>query len=155
MKQSRRDAPQMLPEEFVNRMDNVTRTLARFIVSSRYEDIPQAIRHEASRALINWLGCAIGSSHHETIECMLAALKPFAGAEQASVVGRKDRLDILNAAFVNGVASHVLDFDDTHAALRMSRDRKSTRLNSSHGYISYAVFCLKKKKNEQSTRLHE
>src|SRR2546422_6670567 len=27
-----------------------------------------------------------------------------------------------------------------------SRDRKSTRLNSSHGYISYAVFCLKKKK---------
>src|SRR2546422_8263131 len=28
-----------------------------------------------------------------------------------------------------------------------SSDRKSTRLNSSHGYISYAVFCLKKKKN--------
>src|SRR2546422_6138817 len=27
-------------------------------------------------------------------------------------------------------------------------DRKSTRLNSSHGYISYAVFCLKKKKNK-------
>src|SRR2546422_4871187 len=30
-----------------------------------------------------------------------------------------------------------------------TRDRKSTRLNSSHGYISYAVFCLKKKKQEQ------
>src|SRR2546422_5229774 len=30
------------------------------------------------------------------------------------------------------------------------RDRKSTRLNSSHGYISYAVFCLKKKKNNIS-----
>src|SRR2546429_6736305 len=30
---------------------------------------------------------------------------------------------------------------------RSSRDRKSTRLNSSHGYISYAVFCLKKKKH--------
>src|SRR2546429_2465643 len=29
------------------------------------------------------------------------------------------------------------------------RDRKSTRLNSSHGYISYAVFCLKKKKKKQ------
>src|SRR2546429_6539463 len=28
------------------------------------------------------------------------------------------------------------------------RDRKSTRLNSSHGYISYAVFCLKKKKQD-------
>src|SRR2546422_6398073 len=31
-------------------------------------------------------------------------------------------------------------------------DRKSTRLNSSHGYISYAVFCLKKKKNKTQNR---
>src|SRR5712675_3052036 len=35
---------------------------------------------------------------------------------------------------------------------RGSRDRKSTRLNSSHGYISYAVFCLKKKKNTKSNK---
>src|SRR5687768_17659803 len=32
----------------------------------------------------------------------------------------------------------------------VDQDRKSTRLNSSHGYISYAVFCLKKKKNQYS-----
>src|SRR2546429_6574365 len=32
------------------------------------------------------------------------------------------------------------------------QDRKSTRLNSSHGYISYAVFCLKKKKRSNSSR---
>src|SRR2546429_4142724 len=36
--------------------------------------------------------------------------------------------------------------DDDAAARFRLRDRKSTRLNSSHGYISYAVFCLKKKK---------
>src|SRR2546429_1856467 len=35
------------------------------------------------------------------------------------------------------------------AAMASSTDRKSTRLNSSHGYISYAVFCLKKKKDER------
>src|SRR2546429_6068265 len=35
------------------------------------------------------------------------------------------------------------------ASLPRSRDRKSTRLNSSHGYISYAVFCLKKKKKKK------
>src|SRR2546429_6343425 len=39
-----------------------------------------------------------------------------------------------------GRAQHVIDNSG-------SRDRKSTRLNSSHGYISYAVFCLKKNKN--------
>src|SRR2546422_5045296 len=35
------------------------------------------------------------------------------------------------------------------AASRRALDRKSTRLNSSHGYISYAVFCLKKKKKKK------
>src|SRR5687768_17988507 len=34
-------------------------------------------------------------------------------------------------------------------------DRKSTRLNSSHGYISYAVFCLKKKKKKINTKQHQ
>src|SRR2546422_7666598 len=36
---------------------------------------------------------------------------------------------------------------------RETADRKSTRLNSSHGYISYAVFCLKKKKNTTEVML--
>src|SRR5687768_17737033 len=35
---------------------------------------------------------------------------------------------------------------------RGAADRKSTRLNSSHGYISYAVFCLKKKNKNRSAR---
>src|SRR2546422_4819431 len=38
-------------------------------------------------------------------------------------------------------------------ALLVKLDRKSTRLNSSHGYISYAVFCLKKKKNRPSSTI--
>src|SRR2546422_1515318 len=46
-----------------------------------------------------------------------------------------------------------LDLQDQDADLRSrdvrDEDRKSTRLNSSHGYISYAVFCLKKKKNKK------
>src|SRR2546422_7573978 len=36
-----------------------------------------------------------------------------------------------------------------------TQDRKSTRLNSSHGYISYAVFCLKKKKKIKLIRLND
>src|SRR3712207_7012277 len=39
-----------------------------------------------------------------------------------------------------------LDLDDDRLRGRPARDRKSTRLNSSHANISYAVFCLKKKK---------
>src|SRR2546422_2872032 len=39
-------------------------------------------------------------------------------------------------------------------ACRQCQDRKSTRLNSSHGYISYAVFCLKKKKKKKKEVRH-
>src|SRR2546422_6859263 len=44
---------------------------------------------------------------------------------------------------------------DAPGRLDGKRDRKSTRLNSSHGYISYAVFCLKKKKQNVQTPLQE
>src|SRR2546429_1546597 len=40
---------------------------------------------------------------------------------------------------------------DGRVVVVTEEDRKSTRLNSSHGYISYAVFCLKKKKRQQDT----
>src|SRR5476651_2755561 len=44
---------------------------------------------------------------------------------------------------------------EPRAPARRWRDRKSTRLNSSHANISYAVFCLKKKKNRITTRNHQ
>src|SRR3989449_4501299 len=46
------------------------------------------------------------------------------------------------------VASDLHAFPRGYSADRRLQDRKSTRLNSSHGYISYAVFCLKKKKKK-------
>src|SRR5687768_9977250 len=49
-------------------------------------------------------------------------------------------------AFLQGPASDDLGAGDDDPPVP---DRKSTRLNSSHGYISYAVFCLKKKKTLQ------
>src|SRR2546422_8055350 len=42
-------------------------------------------------------------------------------------------------------------FDRQLDVLHNGQDRKSTRLNSSHGYISYAVFCLKKKIEKNNT----
>lgn len=94
---------------------DVTRWLARRLVASRREEVPADVRHEAARALLNWCGCAIGASRHETVDNLLAALLPFAGAPQAQILGRRERTDCLHAALANGVASHVFDFDDTHA----------------------------------------
>src|SRR2546422_2279803 len=59
---------------------------------------------------------------------------------------RRDEPDVPEAVSVRrafGDPEHVRAFGG-----RGEEDRKSTRLNSSHGYISYAVFCLKKKNNK-------
>lgn len=93
----------------------VTRTLAKYLIASRHQDLPREIVHEATRALLNWIGCAIGASHHETVDNAVAALRPFFGPAQAQLIGRRERVDALRAALINGISSHVLDFDDTHA----------------------------------------
>jgi 2-methylcitrate dehydratase PrpD len=92
----------------------VTRTLAKFIVGHRYRDIPEKVRHEAARSLLNWVGCAVGAARHETVERALVALNEFSGPREATVLGRGDRLDIMLAALMNGITSHTFDFDDTH-----------------------------------------
>ena len=92
---------------------DVTRRLAAWAVSSRKEDVPAAIRREALRTVLNWTGCAVGGSRHETVDIAIRALKPFSGPAQASVLGRKERLDVLNASLMNGISSHIFDFDDT------------------------------------------
>jgi len=92
----------------------VTRALARYVVEARYADVPSAVRKEAQRTLLNWMGCAVGGSRHETLDAAIAALSPFSGPAQASVLGRRVRMDVLHAALMNGISSHVFDFDDTH-----------------------------------------
>src|SRR2546429_6322884 len=65
--------------------------------------------------------------------------------------------DALPISFTAAKAARSAGENCTHMGFNFSSptpDRKSTRLNSSHGYISYAVFCLKKKKNPHGRLYH-
>ena len=92
----------------------VTRTLAQFIVESQYGDIPDAVVHEARRALLHWIGCSLGGCRHEAVETALAVFGEFSGPRAATVLGRSERVDILLAALMNGISADVLGFSDTH-----------------------------------------
>ncbi|XBS70036.1 MmgE/PrpD family protein [Acerihabitans sp. KWT182] len=59
-------------------------------------------------------GMRRGGSRHPAADIAYSALSPFAGAEQATLLGRHARTDIMTAALINGIASHVFDYDDTH-----------------------------------------
>lgn len=93
---------------------DVTHILAKYIVAGQLSDIPSAARKEAARTLLNWVGCAIGGSRDEAVAIAVSALSPFFGGGQASLLGRGERADILHASLINGISSHVLDFDDTY-----------------------------------------
>ena len=93
---------------------SVTRTLAKFLVSHKPAAVPKAVRHEAARSLLNWVACAVGASKHQTVKRTLAALNAFSGPRDATILGRRERVDIFQAALMNGATSHTFDFDDTH-----------------------------------------
>ncbi len=92
----------------------VTRELAAWIVSTDLSSIPRQVQREGTRTFVNWVGCAVGGAEHETVDRALAAVTPFSGPKEATVLGRRERLDLLHAALLNGISSHVLDYDDTH-----------------------------------------
>src|SRR5262245_46768999 len=93
---------------------NSGETLARFIVDSQWSDVPERVRHAAKRAPLNFVGAAIGGCRDLAIDRAMSALSRFGGPQQASIIGRAERFDALNAAFLNAASGNVLDFDDTH-----------------------------------------
>ena len=90
-----------------------TRTLANYIVNTRSSEIPDDVRHEGKRALLNIVGCALGGATHPAVDAAIRALVSVFGAPTAIVLGRAERMDPLHASLMNGLSSHVLDYDDT------------------------------------------
>ena len=90
-----------------------TRALAEWVIEQRFDDIPSDVRHEALRALVNIVGCAIGGSTHPAVDITFRALGRFSGPGDAQPLARRERVDPLLASLVNGISSHVYDYDDT------------------------------------------
>jgi 2-methylcitrate dehydratase PrpD len=92
----------------------ITDLLANFIVNHPSRRWSDEVEEQAHRTFANWVGCAIGPATHETIEAALAAVQELAPSAQASLLGRREKVDVANAALLNGISSHTFDFDDTH-----------------------------------------
>jgi len=90
-----------------------TRELASYLIQSRWDDIPQDVRHEAKRAILNYVGCAVGGSREPAVDIAMRTMKPFSGEATARVFARPESLDPLHAALLNGLTSHVYEYDDT------------------------------------------
>ena len=90
-----------------------TEALAAYVVDSNFDALPADVVTEAKRALLNYLGCALGGSIEPALSVAITTLAEFSGKATACVLGRSELFDPLHAALLNGIGSHVHEYDDT------------------------------------------
>lgn len=100
-------APRQLPA-------GSSHALAAFVERTRWEDVPARVRHEAVRALINYFAAGLAGCASPVIDRAAAVFARFRAGDEAGLIGRRERTDVLNAAALNAMSANVHDFDDTH-----------------------------------------
>jgi len=93
---------------------SATEILGRFVTESRLEALPQSLRHEGRRSILNHVGCALGVARDPAVLTAFGVMQETSGKPIATVFGQRDRLGVMEAAFANAIASNLLDYDDTH-----------------------------------------
>lgn len=108
------DKPRARPEHGEGTGGSVTAAVAAFAAETRFEDLPAEVVRQVKRCLLDYLGLVIGSADQPAVAHALEAVQLLGGSPQARVLGSAVRTSAHHAALVNGIASHVLDYDDTH-----------------------------------------
>ena len=94
--------------------NGVSTQLCKFLARTQFEDLPLSTVHAARRGLLDWLGCVFAGSTHPSANLVIEMLQDVGGRAEATVLGRKLKLGIMEAPIANGYMGHVLDYDDTH-----------------------------------------
>lgn len=95
-----------------------TRTLSEYVLRTVITDLPDQVVEMSKKALLDWIGCCLGAFKEPIAGSVLAFLLDLGGNPQASVLGFGKKTNILQAAFLNGWMSHVLDYDDANSLVR-------------------------------------
>lgn len=92
----------------------ITHDLADWIANSSPEDITPAARRRARHALLDWFGVTIAGAEEPLVDILIDELDVDNNTGDCSIVGRNMRSGRLDAALINGAASHALDYDDVN-----------------------------------------
>lgn len=88
--------------------------LAEFVVSENYKNLPPVTVEKAKEFALDVIGCMIGSSKRPQINILTEVLTAEGGNPRSSVIAHGFKTSMMNAALLNGVSGHALDFDDDH-----------------------------------------
>jgi len=90
-----------------------TKSLAEFVISTNYDDLPVEVIKEAKFCFMDWLGVALAGAHDPEVNSLFQVIELVGGKEHATILGKNVKSSILNATLMNGMSSHVFDYDDT------------------------------------------
>ena len=85
---------------------------AEFIVGTHYQELPQEVVYQTKLCVLDLLGVALAGGNVGLAPLITDMICNIGGKEEATIIGDGRRLPALNAALVNGVRGHTLDFDD-------------------------------------------
>jgi 2-methylcitrate dehydratase PrpD len=99
--------------------DTVTEKIVGLVSGLNAEDLPEVIRHECKRSLVDSVGCIVGGSQHAVVSRATATLSEFFGPPQASLLGQGKQADLFHAALINGLAGASYSFFDSYSAAHL------------------------------------
>ncbi len=88
--------------------------LSDFVSEASWSMVPNEVRHEIRRALMNYFAVSLAGAREPTLDIAVRTYGRFSCAKDATIIGRAERMDMLNAAALNSMSANVFDFDDTH-----------------------------------------
>lgn len=104
-----------LPQhDFDDRTSHHTQQLVDFLQNTEPKSLPEEVVHESTRCLLDFVGLAVAGASEPAVQIALRQLAALGGQSQSGVLGTRERLRVTDAAFVNALSAHALDFDDTH-----------------------------------------
>ena len=97
--------------------EGITAAVAERAVRCSIETLPPEALQLAKQCVLDWLGVTIAGASEPLVDILVAEAREQGGAPQATVIGRGLRAPTQQAAWINGAASHALDYDDVNLAI--------------------------------------
>ena len=95
-------------------MGGETKELAKLIANTKYSDFPEETITLAKLCMMDLVGVTLLGAKEPVTEVLLKVAKEIGSRPQATVIGRGEKVSVLDAAMINGTAGHSMDYDDTH-----------------------------------------
>jgi 2-methylcitrate dehydratase PrpD len=91
-----------------------TETMVNYVARGKFEDLPASVISHAKHCILDVISCGLGGRKTVDADILIDMMKEIGGKPEATVIGDRDKLSLMQAAQVNRVITNMLDYDDDY-----------------------------------------